>query len=601
MNVQPSIAVLPFVNMSSSKENEYFSDGITEEIINALTKIKGLKVTARTSSFAFKNQNIDVRSIANQLNVSTILEGSIRKAENNLRITAQLIRAEDGFHLFSKNFDRKLDDIFVLQDEVSMLIADQIRENFGHLELPEKLVVAPTKSLEAYDDYLKGLHHQFLWNEEDMFVAANHYEQSIDKDPDFTRPYLGASQSYNLLATNKYIPQEKGFEQATNTIQKALPLYKDLPNTCFFLSAQSLWTKWDFKEAYLYNTHAINLKPSYSIAHKTLAEMYTAMGRFEKAMYHADIALSINPLAPSHHYTKGIIYYLTEKYVKAIETMDNILEIDTNWKLAKEVILACGVLNNDPEKLDQFLNYKSPNINPKDSRVLFEFNNWEIAVDMTEDRSLEEMQQQDGVTKSVIPWSIYFQVYNGNHALALDILEESIQHRMSQCINFRHDPFLLPLHEYNRFHKLVDSIFDESKLPPIKADENELSSTFKNKSLLDKNDSCQYFDNLTSCMKSDKFYLNSKLSLKMLAEHLEIHPNKLSWLLNNHIGQNFNEYINTHRLEDFKSKALNPSNKNITILGLAYDSGFQSKSVFNTFFKKSMGSTPKDWLKSAVA
>ena len=240
MTDQHSIAVLPFVNMSSDKENEYFSDGITEEIINALTKIQGFKVTARTSSFAFKNKNIDVRSIANQLNVATILEGSIRKVKNKVRITAQLIRSEDGFHLFSKNFNRELEDIFALQDEVSLLIAEQIRENFGHLELPDQLVEAPTQNIDAYDDYLKGLYHQFKWSKEDMFTAAEHYEQSIEKDPNFARPYLGATQSYNLLASNEYIPREEGFKKAHNTIKKAIPLYEDLPNTCFFLSGQSL-------------------------------------------------------------------------------------------------------------------------------------------------------------------------------------------------------------------------------------------------------------------------------------------------------------------------------------------------------------------------
>lgn len=596
---QLSIAVLPFVNMSSSIEAEYFSDGMTEEIINALTKIEGLKVTARTSSFVFKNKNIDVRSIANQLNVSTILEGSIRRAGNDLRITAQLIRAEDGFHMFSKNFDRKLDDIFALQDEVSMLIAEQIRENFGHLELPDKLVEAPTKNIAAYDDYLKGLHHQFKWNKEDMFVAAKHYEHSIDKDPCFTRPYLGASQSYNLLATSEFIPQEEGFKKATNIIQKALPLYKDLPNTCFFLSAQSLWTKWDFNEAYLYNTHAIKLKPSFSIAHKTLAEMYAAMGNFDKAMNHAEIALSINPLSPGHLYTKGIVHYLTKNYAKAIELMNSILAIDPHWKLAEEVILACGVLKKDSAKLDEFLKYNFPNISPKDGRHLFEFNNWEIAVDLTEDRSLEEMQQQDGVTKSVIPWNVYFQVYKGNHALALDILEEGVQNRIPQYINFKHDPFLEPLREYSRYQQLIKTIFNENNLPDEDA-QNKLVAS-RNNSLLNENETHKYLASINTLMEDEKVYLIPDLSLKSLADYMTLHPNKLSWLLNKNIGQNFNEYVNTYRLEDFKVNAVNPDKSDITLLGLAYESGFQSKSVFNSVFKKSTGMTPKAWLKSAVA
>jgi len=135
-----SIVVLPFVNMSADPENEYFSDGITEEIINALTTVKGLKVIARTSSFAFKNKNIDVRTIGDQLGVSTVLEGSVRKAKNRVRITVQLVSTIDGTHFWSKNFDRALEDIFALQDEISLRIADQIRENFGHLTIQDHLI-----------------------------------------------------------------------------------------------------------------------------------------------------------------------------------------------------------------------------------------------------------------------------------------------------------------------------------------------------------------------------------------------------------------------------------------------------------------------------
>ena len=139
-----SIPVLPFVNMSTDPENEYFSDGVTEEIINALTTVKGLKVIARTSSFAFKNKNIDVRSIGDQLGVSTILEGSVRKAKNRVRVTAQLISTSDGTHFWSRNFDREMEDIFALQDEISLLIADQIRENMGYLEIPSFPNTTPT-------------------------------------------------------------------------------------------------------------------------------------------------------------------------------------------------------------------------------------------------------------------------------------------------------------------------------------------------------------------------------------------------------------------------------------------------------------------------
>lgn len=148
-----SIVVLPFVNMSNDQENEYFSDGITEEIINALTKVEGLKVIARTSSFAFKGKNLDVREIGQKLGVANILEGSVRKVANRVRITAQLINAKNGVHYWSKNFDRQIQDIFALQDEISLLIADQIRENFGHLDIQDHLIQASTRSVSAYEHF----------------------------------------------------------------------------------------------------------------------------------------------------------------------------------------------------------------------------------------------------------------------------------------------------------------------------------------------------------------------------------------------------------------------------------------------------------------
>ena len=191
-----SIAVLPFVNMSADPENEYFSDGITEEIINALTTVKGLKVIARTSSFAFKNKNIDVRTIGNQLGVSTVLEGSVRKVNNRVRITAQLINANDGTHFWSKNFDRDLKDIFALQDEISLLIADQIRENFGHLEIQEHLIEPPTQNMEAYNLYLKGRYQHLMWDGQGIANAVELYEQCVTIDPTFALPYFGLAYSY---------------------------------------------------------------------------------------------------------------------------------------------------------------------------------------------------------------------------------------------------------------------------------------------------------------------------------------------------------------------------------------------------------------------
>src|SRR6185436_14254503 len=148
-----------FVNMSADPENEYFSDGITEELLNALTRVDGLQVTSRTSAFAFKGKQDDIRDIAIQLNVDKVLEGSVRKSGNRVRITAQLINAADGYHIWSENYDRNLTDIFEVQDEISGIIANKLRENLFAAQKPEHLVKTHIKNITAYTLYLKGLHY----------------------------------------------------------------------------------------------------------------------------------------------------------------------------------------------------------------------------------------------------------------------------------------------------------------------------------------------------------------------------------------------------------------------------------------------------------
>ena len=186
--------------MSNDIDNEFFCDGISEEIINALTKIKGLKVTARTSSFTFKNKNIDVRHIGNQLGVTTVLEGSIRKANNRVRITAQLIDTRDGTHFWSKNFDRELIDIFKLQDDISLLIANEIRSNFGHFEIQDHLVKESTISIEAYELFLKGRYNQLEWTPDSIRLAIQYYNKAVTLDKNYAKAYYDNLQCYGLLA-----------------------------------------------------------------------------------------------------------------------------------------------------------------------------------------------------------------------------------------------------------------------------------------------------------------------------------------------------------------------------------------------------------------
>ena len=225
-----SIAVLPFVSMSSDVENEYFSDGLSEELLNMLAKIKDLKVAGRTSSFYYKGRDIDLREIGRQLNVSHVLEGSVRKSGNQVRITAQLVSVADGYHLWSETYDRQLDDIFKIQEEIARAVTAALKVT---LLLEEDWALAETQELnpEAHSMYLIARSRQRERGQENLIQAMHLFEIIIEDFPDFAPAYSGLSDSILLLANNHfYMTFEEAKERATPHVEKALQLAKqELP------------------------------------------------------------------------------------------------------------------------------------------------------------------------------------------------------------------------------------------------------------------------------------------------------------------------------------------------------------------------------------
>lgn len=586
-----SIAVLPFVNMSSDLENEYFSDGITEEIINALTTVKGLKVIARTSSFAFKNKNVDVRAIGDQLGVSTILEGSVRKAQNRVRITVQLISTKDGTHFWSKNFDRDLEDIFAVQDEISLLIADYIRENFGHLYIQEHLIEAPTQNMEAYNLYLKGRYHQLMWDGPGIANAVKLYEQCLAIDSSFVLPYFGLAFCYAMYGS---WGNNKGLLQLSEQyLSKGFELDKQSYIGYFSKGTLSFWGEWDFINALKSFKTAVELNPSYTEGEECLCELYSAVGYFEKALWHASNILKINPLSPHHYFTKANIHYLNEDYTKALECIDTSLSINPDFTHSIALKQLCLILSKDYDRLNDFLNQNSLAERPEECRVLYKLVHPEEKIDVDINRGSLMIKEDFGV--ALFPWQLFLLVHMDRHEMALDFLEENIKLRTGQIINFMNIPLLKPLHSYQRFQDLIESTFPSELLPsdPLK------QITIPNpKALMSVANGDIVLKISEKGMREEKWFKNPSLSLRELAKNLDINSNQLSWLLNERIGQNFNEYINSFRLENFKENALDPANSHLSLLGIAYESGFNSKSVFNAFFKRSEGTTPKSWLRS---
>jgi TolB-like protein/AraC-like DNA-binding protein len=577
--------------MSADHENEYFSDGITEEIINALTTVKGLKVIARTSSFAFKNKNIDVRTIGDQLGVSTILEGSVRKAKNRVRITVQLVSTNDGTHFWSKNFDRDLEDIFALQDEISLLIADQIRENFGHLNIQEHLIEAHTQDIEAYNLYLKGRYQHLMWDGPGIANAIELYEQCVAIDPSFALPYFGLAYCYAMSGS---WGNNKGLLQMSEEhLSKGFNLNKRSYIGYFNKATLSFWGQWDFIKGHKFFQKAIELNPSYTEAEEGLCELYTAVGYFEKALWHTDNILKINPLSPNHYFTKANIHYLKEDYTKALECIETSLSINPGFTHPIALKQLCLILSKDYEKLNNFLGQSPLVERPEECKVLYKLVNPEDKIDIDISRVSLMIKEDSG--GALFPWQLFLLVHLDKHEMALDFLEKNIRMRTGQIINFMNIPLLKPLHRYQRFQDLLQATFRKELLPPDSEKQIQITPS---KALMSVAEIDKVLEIFEKGMKEEKWFQNPSLSLRELAENVNISSNKLSWLLNEQIGKNFNEYINSLRLEYFKENALNPANSHFTLLALAYESGFNSKSVFNGFFKKIEGMTPKSWLKS---
>ena len=297
-----SIAVLPFVNMSPDPENEFFSDGMTDEIINALVRINGLQVTARTSSFAFKNHNKDIREIAEELGVTHILEGSVRRASDRVRVTAQLICAKDGYHLFSESFDGGLDDVFALQDQISTAIVDQLASHLGPVNTSgddkgEQLVHSHTHDTEAYAEYLKGRFEWARWTPEAVGAAISHYERSIEMDPECVLPHVGMAAAHVFMGAIGYLPPEQAFKTAEFYAERALQLDEGAGEAHTAMAAVRFFYHWDWKGAYRSFQKAISLTPGSAEAHQLYGMYLRALGELEESADELRTAVALDPLS----------------------------------------------------------------------------------------------------------------------------------------------------------------------------------------------------------------------------------------------------------------------------------------------------------------
>jgi adenylate cyclase len=331
------LAILPFENLSADPENEYFSDGITEELINAVTRVEGLQVTSRTSCFAFKKKHEDVREIGHKLGVDKILEGSVRKAGNRVRITAQLINSSDGYHVWSETFDRDLDNIFEVQDEIARIIVNKLRESIAEKPREEQFVKQSTENIEAYSLFLKGVYFQNKITPADVRKAIPYFEEAIKLDPHFAPAPGHLAGCYAQLGGMGQMNPQKAFQAAHSYADKALELDNRLAEAYAVKGAAYMLYDWNWTDAYEYLSKALKLNSGSSIASLMMSMYYQIHGKLNEAVQVLEAATQYDPLSPLVNTALAERYFYARRYDDAIRQAEKILELDPQMRNALEI------------------------------------------------------------------------------------------------------------------------------------------------------------------------------------------------------------------------------------------------------------------------
>jgi serine/threonine protein kinase/tetratricopeptide (TPR) repeat protein len=329
----PSIAVLPFRDMSPSHDQDYFCEGIAEELINALTQIAGLRVAARTSAFQFKDKDLDVRRVGSELGVESVLEGSVRKAGSRLRITAQLINVADGYHLWSEKYDRELEDVFAIQDEISIAIVEKLK---GKLlkEEKSKLVRRYTENEEAYNLYLKG---RFYWNRRHegwIEKAIELFQQAVEKDPLFAPGYVGIADCYNIATVLALMEPRIAYPKSKDAVAKALAIDEGLAEAHAALGWIKTFHDWDWAGAEREFLRTFELNPSYANAHYYYSLYLCIMRRSDEAFAESSRALELDPVSLVFNTIQGVTLSWGRRFDAAIEQYKKTLDMDPNFFIA---------------------------------------------------------------------------------------------------------------------------------------------------------------------------------------------------------------------------------------------------------------------------
>jgi serine/threonine-protein kinase len=457
-----SIAVLPFVNMSADKNDEYLSDGMTEELINVLSKVPGLRVPGRTSCFAFKGKNEDgiFRRVGDQLHVGTVLEGSVRKAGDKLRVTAQLINVSDGYHLWSKDYDGDVKDILNFQSNVAAQVVQALQVKLGGDET-RALAKKPTENLEAHRLYLLGRYEFAKYTQAGWNNAIRYYEEALKLDPNYALAYCGLADNYAYMGS-VVMPEKEAIAKEKEFAQKALELDPELAEAHMSL-ALALIAVFDWQNGLKEFDRALELNPNLAFAYELQAWTLNGLGRFDEAIAKTRKAVELDPLNPFFQMSLSFFQYWARRYDDAIAQARKTLEMDPNSAIAR-VLLGLSFLKKSDTAgaIAELQKARAPNPGAWYQGFL----GYAYAISGDRVKAEQALHELEDVAKhQYVSPTAFATIYLGlgDKEKVLDCLEKAYEQQDSACWYLKIDQIYDNVRNEPRFQALVKEIFGETQ------------------------------------------------------------------------------------------------------------------------------------------
>ena len=451
-----SIAVLPFVNASPDPDNEYLSDGITDELIDALAKVEGLRVASRTSVFALKGKPQDVRAIGALLDVSEVLEGTVRRSGQDLRITAQLTSTDDGSLVWSQRYDRRLDDVFAIQDEIARTIVNTLRAT-SFRDSRDQPISRGTENVLAYGLYLRG---RYAWNkrsQDGVIEAIQYFEQAIQADPGYALAYTGLADAYALHIDYRNVAVHEGFERAKGYARKALELDESLAEAHASLAWSLFIYDWDWEAAAAQFRRAIQLDPQYATAHQWYGFLLASQGRFDEALIEAHSAQEGDPASVSIRRSLGYTYFYARRFEQAKYHLSRAIAMNPDAEESYRVLGLIHTFAGDHAEAERVL--REALVLP--GAATYTHVTLSLALARAGDTSYAEQTlkelEQKRIDDYVSPVELAtLEVALGHNDSALDWMEEAYRERRGWLAYLNVHPVVDPLRNEPRFSELVE-------------------------------------------------------------------------------------------------------------------------------------------------